>query len=419
MIRIFPSIVRQLTRTRAIAVRSLTHGHSVVFDGVTDALEADLLFYSRRKQVPVRLQDLIDTGKGDLLAPRKPGDVPEASNHERIQMQIACFLHRELPIRLAHRAVQLESNELLRNAPHVRLVCSQYKVSFAQLRDLPVPTTVEKEQQFATALTNIYERHSTTLIHMAKGAHEIRTVLKHNNVQFAESVELQELLDDFYMSRIGIRILIGQYLAIREPPTSPDMIGLVSSSANVKQIAQEAVESASYICSRVHGDAPSVIFQGSGQDLSFPYIPSHINYILLELLKNSMRATVELHGVDDPPPIRVVIANGTANEDVVIKVSDEGGGIKRSNLKHIWSYLYTTGNPAILNQILDQGEHSVADFANSTPLAGLGYGLPISRNYARYFGGDMTIMSMEGFGTDSFIYLPRLKAGDQSTNMVR
>ncbi len=29
-------------------------------------------------------------------------------------------------------------------------------------------------------------------------------------------------------------------------------------------------------------------------------------------------------------------------------------------------------------------------------LAGYGYGLPISRLYARYFGGDLQIISMEG-----------------------
>lgn len=60
----------------------------------------------------------------------------------------------------------------------------------------------------------------------------------------------------------------------------------------------------------------------------------------LELLKNSMRATVEYHGVDaDYPPIKVVIADGSDNEDVIIKVSDEGGGIPRSNMKRIWSYV--------------------------------------------------------------------------------
>lgn len=133
--------------------------------------------------------------------------------------------------------------------------------------------------------------------------------------------------------------------------------------------------------------------------------------MLLELLKNSMRATVELHGLENMPPIRIIIADGEDNEDVVIKVSDEGGGIKRSNMNRIWSYLFTTADPAILDRMLGiNGKlpDLMKDFDTASPLAGLGYGLPISRNYARYFGGELTIMSMEGYGTDSFIYLPRL-----------
>jgi pyruvate dehydrogenase kinase 2/3/4 len=51
-------------------------------------------------------------------------------------------------------------------------------------------------------------------------------------------------------------------------------------------------------------------------DLHFTYVPSHISYMLLELLKNSMRATVETHGTDHMPPIKIVIADGEDNEDV-------------------------------------------------------------------------------------------------------
>ena len=103
-------------------------------------------------------------------------------------------------------------------------------------------------------------------------------------------------------------MLIAQYLALREPPV-PNTIGLISLNTSIREIAQNAIDNASYICNRTHGDAPDVTILGR-QDLTFPYIPSHIEYILVELLKNSMRATIETHGVDKMPPIKIVIADG-------------------------------------------------------------------------------------------------------------
>jgi len=120
-----------------------------------------------------------------------------------------------------------------------------------------------------------------------------------------------------------------------------------------------------------------------------------------------MRASCETQlraGAAEPSEVRVVIADGEGNEDVALKVSDEGSGIARADLRRVWSYLYTTAPADVQEAGFSAG---ATDFAGA-PLAGLGYGLPISRAYARYFGGDLTLMSMEGFGTDAFVYLPRL-----------
>ena len=38
-------------------------------------------------------------------------------------------------------------------------------------------------------------------------------------------------------------------------------------------------------------------------------------------------------------------------------------------------------------------------------MAGFGFGLPVSRLYARYLGGDLQLSSMEGYGTDALVHL--------------
>ncbi|KAG6467891.1 hypothetical protein ZIOFF_072455 [Zingiber officinale] len=87
------------------------------------------------------------------------------------------------------------------------------------------------------------------------------------------------------------------------------------------------------------------------------------------------------------PPVRIIVADGI--EDVTIKISDEGGGIPRSGLPKIFTYLYSTAkNP------LEENDEGSSD---GVIMAGYGYGLPISRLYARYFGGDLQIISMEGY----------------------
>ena len=222
-----------------------------------------------------------------------------------------------------------------------------------------------------------------------------------------DDASIHSFLDSFYTSRIGIRMIIGQYLALREPAHGEDAVGLLSTAVAPARIAEDAALQARHLCERQFGVAPDVKIEGR-TDLDFEYVPDHAFYILLELLKNSMRASCEA-SPEDPPAVRVVVADGEANEDVALKGSDEGGGIARSDLRRVWSYLYTTASRDVQARGFSGGG---SDFAGA-PLAGLGYGLPISRAYARYFGGDLTLMSMEGFGTDAFVYLSRLGDHDE------
>lgn len=92
------------------------------------------------------------------------------------------------------------------------------------------------------------------------------------------------------------------------------------------------------------------------------------------------------------------------NEDLTIKISDEAGGIPRSEMPLVWTYTYTTAHP----DELDPGENM-----DKAPMAGYGYGLPLARLYARYFGGDLKLISMEGYGTDAYLSLNRLSSSTE------
>jgi pyruvate dehydrogenase kinase 2/3/4 len=298
--------------------------------------------------------------------------------------------------------------------PSVQAVKQIYIDSLMELVQIPRILDAHDEAYFARKLEGLYGKHSNVLIQMARGAYELRQQVRSgkvrggvsaedpSSIEFERMDDCHEALDRFYMSRIGIRVLAGQYLALRGEPLN-NYIGLICSNTSPLEIVQYAASDATHMCEREYGYAPTVVIQGR-LDLTFPYIPTHLHYILLELLKNAMRATMDKHGhEDDVPDVMVIIADGTENEDVVIKVSDEGGGIRRSQIQKIWSYLFTTVDPSKQDAFFSSSDHSP-----DSPLAGLGYGLPISRSYATYFGGDLDIMSMEGFGTDAFVFLRRL-----------
>mmetsp|Transcript_836 Transcript_836/g.1376 ORF Transcript_836/g.1376 Transcript_836/m.1376 type:complete len:426 (-) Transcript_836:105-1382(-) len=406
--------VRPIYRHRSTIFRSFAVVADAAFEGVSEEVSKQICEHALQPQTSVSLKTLLQTGRGEFLHKTyKNLDHEERGATEQVLTQVAGFMRRELPIRLAHRIQDLERVPYMSEMPSVVGVKKLYTQSFLEIVEFNEKIIhQDEEEEFARLLEAIYSRHSKVLVQMARGAYEFRDAIRlgqfeglSTQTSYDQMESTHEFLDRFYLCRIGIRVLIGQYLALRQPPVE-NYIGIICSQTSPYEIVKRAIDDASFMCTRKYGDAPEVIMSGRLEQ-TFPYVPTHLHYILLELLKNSMRATVDWHGVDgDFPPIKVVIADGDDNEDVIIKVSDEGGGIPRSNMKKIWSYLFTTADPAIQEGMISV--NPTDDHAIDSPLAGLGYGLPISRSYCRYFGGDLSIMSMEGHGTDAFVYLTRL-----------
>lgn len=86
-------------------------------------------------------------------------------------------------------------------------MCTRYKNTFARLRSTPAPHTAENREAFTKLLETIYDEHSATLIHIAKGLKEIQASMDHDRDQFADRHEIQKIFDEFFISRIGIRMV--------------------------------------------------------------------------------------------------------------------------------------------------------------------------------------------------------------------
>lgn len=85
------------------------------------ALEKELNMYANKKQTPVSLKSLMETGQGDhlnkfdeFMKDKYAKEKPQVN--DRILIQVACFLHRELPIRLAQRAQKLEGSPVFQRS---------------------------------------------------------------------------------------------------------------------------------------------------------------------------------------------------------------------------------------------------------------------------------------------------------------
>ena len=88
-----------------------------------------------------------------------------------------------------------------------------YVTSFKDLRSFPEIQDMDDESRFTNLISRVKARHNEVMPTMAMGIQELKEDLG-RKVGLNELPEIHEFLDRFYMSRIGIRMLIGEIFII-------------------------------------------------------------------------------------------------------------------------------------------------------------------------------------------------------------
>jgi len=354
----------------------------------TDLLEEKLSQYTKISPTPISIAEFIERGETKKLSEG------ESYTH----------LVHECLVRLSHMIteVKLFPREL-REQYEYQTLLSMYLETYSTLVEFenkgPTEENIDLGVKF---LKERKARHKDTVRLMASACMAMKNKysLSLENEECALTQSVQYCLDRLYMSRISLNMLTNQHLMLHgyKNPV-PGQVGVIHPAADVAAIVKHAFTEAQFLCERCYLHSPPLDLKSHNltedSPISVNHVPSHIYYITFEVIKNAMQATVNhnwdsLHNL---PPIRVLVCQSV--DDITIKISDLGGGVDRVTSEKMWKYLYSTTPRASLT-------------SESVPLSGLGYGLPLSRLYARYFQGDVKVASYENHGTDVYIYLRAL-----------
>lgn len=382
----------------------------------------DLKTLARRPPTPLRLADMYQWAKDQGQRKRN-----------------AQFLHHELPIRLAQRAVDLLTlpHGLSASSESIRQVAANYLDLICQIQAHSEPMTEEAEETFTALLHSSVLDRAMIPTAVADGMQEWLSSSHLSNAPSRErrssdplaawyEHEMEEALYRFFMARVGLRFITEHYVLSSKLPSVQTLRSKISLfgqdhvSVNDHDhlvgcihddclVAEEVRRVAHFVQNETSAALPAdrhcpeiVVVDCSKEQQPFTFVPQHLHYITAELLRHSVQSTLTWHYEDrsldsgmaardrsqPPPAVRVFIAKG--HEDVTIKIADKGGGLPRSRMQTIWKFTHSKSD--------EDGKY---DFS-----------LPLARIYARYFGGELTLKSTEGYGLDSYVYLPRL--GDRA-----
>mgnify|MGYP003365453466 CR=1 FL=1 len=372
------------------------------------------------------------------------------------------FVKEELAIRMAGKI------NLLQNLPfnvvnnfHFLQVYESYYNIFERFRKFPTIKTMEDNLKFSEFIKKILQDfNSLNLPHLIMGALEC-TIF-----DLYPQDKLDELLSNLLRSRISRRLIVEEHLSV----TSNYITGKKENTLVLGDIFQECnaidyLTNASKECEQFIQNMyfesiplPKLIIEGQS-NLKFYFLPTHLKYLLGEILRNAYEATMRqyiMKGLIKPNPITVTIVENP--DTYIFRVSDQAGGLDHNNLTDLWSFgkskemarqslnnfhkLPGLQNLSIYDDLsssssilpentmksvepymntslahttqwnINKGhyklEHPLIEMSQRPFRYKLGVGLAMCKVYAEYWNGDLRVHSMPGHGVDAVLTLGNL-----------
>jgi len=209
--------------------------------------------------------------------------------------------------------------------------------------------------------------------------------------------EIDQWLAKVMDSRIGTEMLTEHFLSLMKR-SDKNHVGIVDTKCDPARICQQAID-------HISSFSPpkiKITLATKQPNIEFSFISMYLFYIIEELLKNSVSATLRQTTKLGKEPEEVKITVCADSHRIGIKVSDKGGGVSFEDTDKVWMYMYSTTPDEIQSH-----------FSDSSPLSGPGMGLSFCKLYTEYLGGSLHLMSMPGVGTDAYIFLNRIDAGSE------
>jgi len=315
-------------------------------------------------------------------------------------------------------------------------------LAFEKFRRYPPITTLAENEAFCDFVNTLLNEHATVIPNLSLGLSLSSPHLPPDT--------LDSFMRRMLVSRISRRVLAEHHIALsesfsgrgRESNGEPH-VGIIYTGLSIKRSVEHCIKLLREIpglSNNLPADTlPKVKIDGH-LETSFAYIREHLEYIIFELLKNSMRATyVKYQNEASRPPIQVTIVDG--ENDVMIRISDHGGGLRNprnqvSKPSDLFSFSHVRNATRLEDSRLgalrtvSSSEHGLRatvdeqignwqkertqDLAPATVTVeqilqpSIGIGLPMSYIYATYFGGTLELVSLDGWGTDVYLRLPKL-----------